>query len=132
MTDPVPQTNWFAIFVLYCAGLAAAMQFAKLSPIMDLVAKDLALPPVAAGLSVSVLGLVGVLFAIAVATIANAVGLERALRAAVVAGAVIAALGAFAPEAKSFLMTRFLEGFSHLFIVVCSPALMANAATPRD
>lgn len=132
MTTPAPRTDWLAIIILYCAGLVAAMQFAKLSPVMSLVARELSLGPVAAGLSVSILGLVGVLFAVSVGAIANAVGLARALRAALFGGGIVALLGAFAPEANSFLLSRFLEGFSHLFIVVCTPALMANAAAPRD
>lgn len=132
MSEPAPRTDWLAIIILYCAGLVAAMQFAKLSPVMSLVARELSLGPVAAGLSVSILGLVGVLFAVSVGTVANAMGLARALRAALFGGGIVALAGAFAPEANSFLLTRFLEGFSHLFVVVCTPALMANAAAPRD
>ncbi len=132
MSEPAPRTDWLAIIILYCAGLVAAMQFAKLSPVMSLVARDLALGPVGAGLSVSILGLVGVLFAVSVGAVANAVGLARALRLALFGGGAVALAGAFAPEANSFLLSRFLEGFSHLFVVVCTPALMANAAAPRD
>ena len=44
----------------------------------------------------------------------------------------MAAAGAAAPDSSTFLASRFLEGFSHLLIVVCAPALMAMHAAPRD
>jgi MFS transporter, DHA1 family, inner membrane transport protein len=126
------RSNWLTIITLFCAGLVGSMQFAKLSPIMQQVADTFGAKGVTAGLFVSVLGLVGVVFAIAVAAIANAFGIARSLRLALFGGAGVALLGAYAPEANSFLAGRILEGFSHLFIVVCTPALMANAATPKS
>jgi predicted MFS family arabinose efflux permease len=127
-----PTTDWPKIVILFGAGIVGSMQFAKLSPIMVDVARDLALSPVMAGLSVSILGLVGVLFAITVGVIASVVGLAKSLRLAMFFGASVALLGAFAPEAYSFLSLRFLEGVSHLFIVVCAPALMGASASTID
>lgn len=126
------KTNWPTIIVLFCAGLVGAMQFAKMSQVMLPAQTDLGLSPLVAGLSVSILGLVGVILAITVGAVATALGLARSLRLALFGGALVALLGAYAPEAYSFLATRFLEGLSHLFIVVCTPALMAAAATPKD
>lgn len=126
------KTNWLTIIVLFCAGLVGAMQFAKMSQVMLPAQAELGLSPLVAGLSVSILGLVGVLLAITVGAVAAAFGLARSLRVALFGGAIAALLGAHAPEAYSFLATRFLEGLSHLFIVVCAPALMADAATPKD
>jgi MFS transporter, DHA1 family, inner membrane transport protein len=126
------RTNWLAILTLFCAGLMGAMQFAKLSPVMQEAAAEFGASKLMAGLFVSVLGLVGVFFAIAVAAIANAAGIARSLRFASFGGGAVALLGAFAPDTYTFLAGRILEGFSHLFIVVCTPALMANLATPKD
>jgi predicted MFS family arabinose efflux permease len=132
MNEAVQRTNWLAIAVLFCAGLLAAMQFAKMAPIMPVVASDLNLTPIVAGLTVSILGLVGVVFAIAVGAVVNAIGLWRGMRLAMLAGAAVALLGALAPGSGFFLLSRFCEGFSHLLIVVCAPALMAGFATAED
>jgi MFS transporter, DHA1 family, inner membrane transport protein len=126
------RTNWLTILTLFCAGLVGSMQFAKLSPVMQQVATEFSASNLTAGLFVSVLGLVGVVLAISVVAIASAFGLARSLRWALFGGAMIALLGAYAPNANSFLLSRFLEGLSHLFIVVCAPALMAEAAMPKD
>ncbi|MFN0191651.1 MAG: MFS transporter [Aestuariivirga sp.] len=134
MTDTGIQrsTDWPAIIVLFLGGLVAAMQFAKVAPVMELVGGELGLDPVASGFAVSILGLVGILFAITVGAIVSAIGPQRGLLIALFGGAVIAGLGALAPTGVTFLVSRFCEGFSHLLIVVCAPALMAALAAPKD
>ena len=127
-----PNTNWLAIFILFLAGLVAAIQFSKMSPIMQAVGHDLSLGLVASGFSVSLLGIVGVLFAITMGAIVTAIGLKRGLLIALFGGGIIALLGALAPNGPLFLFSRFCEGFSHLLIVVCTPALMAAHAKPKD
>ena len=126
------KTDWLAIAVLFLAGLAAAMHFAKVAPVMGEVGSDLGLTLVAAGFAVSLLGIVGVVFAIAMGALVAAIGLGRGILIALFGGALVAAAGAVAPDSTTFLASRFLEGFSHLLIVVCAPALMAMHAAPRD
>jgi predicted MFS family arabinose efflux permease len=120
------------VLALFAAGLAAAMHFAKLAPIMDAVAGDFGLTLVVAGLSISILGMVGIVFAISAGALVAAMGLKRSILVALYGGVGLALTSALAPEAWSFLTSRLLEGFSHLVIVICAPALMANYATPRD
>ena len=126
------RTDWFTVFALFIAGLAAAMQFAKLSPVMGAVANEFSLGLVTAGLTVSMIGIVGVIFAISAGALVAAIGLKRGLLIGLFGGAVIAAAGSFAPDGNAFLVSRFLEGFSHLLIVVCAPALMSAHASERD
>lgn len=126
------RTDWFAVLALFIAGLTAAMQFAKLSPVMGAVAKEYSLGLVTAGLTVSMIGIVGIMFAISAGALVAAIGLKRGLLIALFGGAVIAAVGSFAPNGNAFLVSRFLEGFSHLLIVVCAPALMSAHASERD
>lgn len=132
MNAPRETTDWPAIAALFVAGLAAAMQFSKLAPILDQVAREFHYDLVEAGFSVSVLGMVGVLFAISAGAIVASIGLKRGILIALFGGALVAACGAFITNGPLFLLTRFLEGFSHLLIVVSAPALMAAHATPRD
>ena len=127
-----PATNWPAVATLFIAGLAAAMQFSKIAPVMDAVAATFNLSLVEAGLSVSILGIVGIVFAISAGAIVGAIGLKRGILIALFGGAAIAALGAAAPNAALFLISRVAEGFAHLLIVVCAPALMAAHAAPQD
>jgi predicted MFS family arabinose efflux permease len=126
------KTDWFAVMALFAAGLAGSMHFAKLAPIMATVQVELGLGPVAAGFSVSILGIVGVIFAISAGAVAGSIGLRRGLLLALFGGAALAAAGAAAPDAITFLVCRFLEGFSHLLIVVCAPALMSGHASTKD
>jgi predicted MFS family arabinose efflux permease len=131
-TENREKTDWLAIAVLFLAGLAAAMHFAKVAPIMGQVGSDLGLTLVAAGFAVSLLGIVGVVFATAMGALVAAIGLGRGILIALFGGALVAAAGSIAPNSSFFLASRFLEGFSHLLIVVCAPALMAMHAAPRD
>lgn len=126
------QTDWIAVMVLFAAGLAAAMHFAKVAPVMDAAGRDLGLSLVASGFAVSLLGIVGVVFAIATGAVVAAIGLKRGMVIALFGGAVIAAAGSVAPSGMTFLASRFLEGFSHLLIVVCAPALMGMHAAAKD
>lgn len=130
--DARQTTDWLAVLVLFAAGLAAAMHFAKVAPVMDATGRELGLSLVASGFAVSLLGIVGVVFAIATGAVVAAIGLKRGMAIALFGGAAIAALGSAAPTGMTFLATRFLEGFSHLLIVVCAPALMAMHAAPKD
>jgi MFS family permease len=126
------KTDWFAVAALFAAGLVGAMHFAKLAPVMAAVRSELGFGPVAAGLSVSILGIVGVVFAISAGAVVGAIGIRRGLLLALFGGAALAAAAAAAPEAVTFLACRFLEGFSHLLIVVCAPALMSAHASHKD
>ena len=133
MADPAHQrTNWFAIFALFVAGLVASMHFAKVAPVMGQIGADLDMSLIAQGFAVSILGIVGVLFAISTGALVAAIGLARGMSIALFGGAALAVAGAFAPNATAFLAVRGLEGFSHLLIVVCAPVLMAHHASERD
>jgi predicted MFS family arabinose efflux permease len=127
-----PKTSWFAVIILFVAGLCAAMQFAKVVPVMTMIGDELALGLVASSFAISILGLVGVVFAIAIGATVNSFGLARVITIALFGGALFAALGAVAPNAPLFLLSRFCEGFSHLIIAVTAPALMAAHTTAKD
>lgn len=127
-----PGTHWLSVGVLFCCGVAAAIQFAKVPPALSTVTDALGLGPVEAGFAVSVVGLVGLVLGVAAGSIVAGSGARRALIAALVIGAVCAAGGAAAPTAFLFMAGRTLEGVSHLIIVVAAPALMIAVSQPRD
>jgi MFS transporter, DHA1 family, inner membrane transport protein len=125
-------TDWLMQATVFCAGLAAAMQFAKLPPIMEPMRTAFGLDLIGAGFAVSIVGLIGLIFGVAAGAVAAAIGLKRAVLIALFGGAAFAALGALAPNGALFLATRLGEGFSHLLIVVCGPALMTAHAARKD
>lgn len=129
---PRAQTDWLVIGVLFAAGLVAAMQFAKVAPVMGNVQSAFDLGLVGAGFSVSILGLTGLVFGVAAGAVVAATGLKRALFIALFGGALMAALGAAAPNGPVFLASRLAEGFSHLLVVVAAPALMTAHAAQKD
>jgi MFS family permease len=126
------QTDWLIQAIVFCAGLVAAMQFAKLAPIMGDVQSAFGLDLVGAGFAVSIVGIIGLIFGVAAGAIVAAIGLKRALTLALFGGAAFAALGALAPSGPLFLATRLGEGFSHLLVVVSGPALMTAHAARKD
>jgi MFS transporter, DHA1 family, inner membrane transport protein len=129
---PRTHTDWLVIGVLFTAGLVAAMQFAKVAPVMGDVQAAFGLGLVGAGFAVSVLGLIGLIFGVAAGAVVAAIGLKRALYIALFGGAAMAAIGAVAPNGTVFLATRLAEGFSHLLVVVAAPALMTAHSTRKD
>ena len=126
------RTDWLIIALLFAAGLAAAMQFAKIAPVMADVQAAFGLSLVGGGLAVSVIGLVGLVLGVAAGALAAALGLARSILLALGAGCLFAALGAVAPGGLLFLASRLGEGLCHLLIVVTAPALMIAHAREHD
>ncbi len=130
--SPRIKTDWLVIGVLFTAGLVAAMQFGKVAPVMGDVQVAFGLGLVGAGFAVSILGLIGLIFGVAAGAVVAAIGLKRALYIALFGGAMMAAIGAVAPNGALFLATRLAEGFSHLLVVVATPALMTAHSSRKD
>lgn len=126
------QTRWESVLVLFFAGVLAAVQFAKVPPVLGQLGQELALNPAYSGLIVSVVGLVGVLFSVFIVEPINQIGARRALASGLLIGAVCALLEGAAPNITTLLALRFLEGFSQLLIVVAAPTLILRVTAERD
>jgi predicted MFS family arabinose efflux permease len=117
------------VFLLWCAGLGAAAQFAKISVIFD----DLrnlygAQGEVALGLVVSIVGLVGLIFGTTAGLIVARIGPKRAIVAAMLLGSVVSGIEAMLPSWPLMMLARMFEGVSHLTIVVVGPTMIAGLA----
>lgn len=128
------------IFAIWAAGLGAAGQFGKMSvayPALELVysgqsaAGYPAQSAVAIGLILSVVGMVGLVFGTTAGLIVARIGARRALVAALALGAGISLVQAAFPPYPVMLLTRVLEGASHLAIVVVGPTAIAGLASAR-
>lgn len=120
------------VLAVWCAGLGAAGQFAKIAVGYDLIAARYADAGQAmAGLVVSIVGLVGLVFGVAAGLLVARLGTRPAMLGALVAGAGLSLAQAALPPLPVMLALRVLEGVSHLAIVVVGPVVMAAAVPGR-
>ncbi len=119
------------VMVLWAAGLGAAVQFSKLS--LFLPELELLYPNTGStlGLLVSVISLFGALFGLIAGALATKVGLRRFLIVGLVLGATVSLVQSYLLSLPIFLLSRVLEGASHLAIVVSAPTLIALNSTDR-
>lgn len=120
------------VLALWCAGMGAAAQFGKISFALDVIADRYPLAgPVALGLIVSVVGLVGLVFGTTAGLLAARIGPRRAIVAALALGAGMSLLQLLPLPYAALIATRVVEGFSHLAIVIVGPTMIAGIASPR-
>jgi predicted MFS family arabinose efflux permease len=84
-----------------------------------------------AGLVVSIVGLVGLVFGVVAGLLVARLGTRPAMLGALVAGAALSLAQAALPPLPVMLALRVLEGVSHLAIVVVGPVVMAAAVPGR-
>ncbi|MFN3970574.1 MAG: MFS transporter [Gemmobacter sp.] len=120
------------VLAVWLAGLGAAAQFGKVSVVWEVMAQHYGeAGPVALGLVVSVVGLVGLVFGTTAGLILGRVGMRRALVAALVVGAVASGVQAGLPGYGVMMALRVAEGVSHLAIVVAGPVIIAGVTAGR-
>ncbi len=119
------------IVAIWAAGLGAAAQFGKISILFaDLERHYAGAGPVGIGLMVSVVGMVGLVFGTTAGLAVARVGPRRAMLWALGLGAVVSVVQAVLPPYPIMMVSRVLEGASHLAIVVVGPTSIAMVA-PR-
>jgi MFS transporter, DHA1 family, inner membrane transport protein len=120
------------IVAIWAAGLGAAAQFGKMSvafPALESAYADHR--GIGIGLMVSVVGMVGLVFGTTAGLLVARVGARRTIIAALGLGAVVSAVQTLFPPYPVMMLTRVLEGASHLAIVVVGPTAIAGLAGPR-
>jgi DHA1 family inner membrane transport protein len=122
----------FTILALWLAGLGSAAQFGKLSVAFDLMAARYPEQGAAGiGLIVSIVGIVGLILGTTAGLLVARIGPRRAIVAAMVLGAAVSALQTLPLPYTALILTRVLEGVSHLAIVVVGPTMIAGLTPPR-
>ncbi len=120
------------ILAIWAAGLGAAAQFGKISILYaDLEAHYAGAGAVGIGLMVSVVGMVGLVFGTSAGLAVARVGPRRAMLWALALGAVVSLVQSVLPPYPVMMLSRVLEGVSHLTIVVVGPTSIAMAAPKR-
>ncbi|PLL13726.1 MFS transporter [Tabrizicola sp. TH137] len=120
------------VFALWLAGLGSAAQFGKLSVAFDLMAARYPEQGAAGiGLIVSIVGIVGLIFGTTAGLLVARIGPRRAIVAALALGAAVSVLQTLPLPYAALILTRVLEGVSHLAIVVVGPTMIAGIASQR-
>jgi len=121
--------TWPLILALWGAGLGAAMQYAKISVIYDLLGSIYPEGGTALGWLVSMVGGIGIVLGVVAALLVARIRYRRALLGALWLGAAVSLGQALLPPLPVILGLRLIEGISHLAIVVAAPTLIAQIAT---
>lgn len=123
---PHPLRILLQVLLLWLAGLGAATQFAKIAVPFAQVA---ALYPAHAdkiGWLLSVISLIGAILGALSGAIAGRVGPVRLLMFGLTLGGAVSLFQASIPGLGLMLVSRVVEGVSHLAIVVAAPTLIAQ------
>ncbi len=117
---------------LYLAGLGAAGQFSKLAvSFVTLTEVYAGHGETILGLAVSLISLVGLILGLVAGIVVTRIGARRALLAALALGAAMSLWQAMLPSLPVLMVSRVLEGASHLLIVVAAPTLIAETTPDR-
>ncbi|MEQ8480432.1 MAG: MFS transporter [Hoeflea sp.] len=121
----------FIVLALWAAGLGGAAQFAKIVVIFPELQSHYGETGAASGYLVSLISFVGMGLGLVAGVIAIQIGLRRLLLSGLWLGALISAWQATLPGFEAMLVSRFVEGLSHLAIVVAAPTLIAQSSAKR-
>ncbi len=119
------------VMLIWFAGLGAATQFAKIAvPFSDV---GLLYPDNAAviGWLLSIISLMGAALGAISGAITARIGPNRLLLSGLVLGGALSLLQASLPVFQLMLLSRVIEGLSHLAIVVAAPTLIAQITSGR-
>lgn len=123
------RTDWTGVTTVVAAGVVAAMQVGKGLIAGPLLQSDLGLNLSALGWITSVFAIVGVVGGMAAGAFVTAAGGRRLLGI----GMALLALGSFAgaasPAFTLLLLSRIIEGFGFLLVVVAGPAILMRLVT---
>ncbi|WP_373355620.1 MFS transporter [Pseudoroseicyclus sp. CXY001] len=124
-------SDWGLILALWAAGLGAGAQFAKVSTIFDTLGQIYPGAGATLGFSVSLLSFLGIVFGLFAGLVAARLGVRRLLIGGLLLGAAVSAFQVTLPPMPVLLVSRVVEGLSHLVIVVAAPTLLGSLARGR-
>lgn len=119
------------VLVLWVAGLGAAAQFAKIGVVLPQLSAVYPEAGTSIGFLVSLLSLLGCVLGLVGGMIVARVGYRQVLLGSLGLGVLVSVYQASLPSFELMLASRFLEGLSHLGIVVACPTLIAQIATGK-
>ncbi|MDB4837418.1 MFS transporter [Marinomonas sp.] len=130
-TPSASRTQFIQILFLWIAGISAAMQFAKFSVSYDALLQHYQTGEALTGAALSLVGVVGLIFGAFAGIVASRIGYLRVLMGALFLGGLLSFIQSSLPSFTLLLITRVLEGFSQLGVVVAAPTLIAKLSAPK-
>ena len=125
-------SHWPTILIAVAAGVITAMQVGKVPPALPVIAEDLELSRVTAGLVASMFFVFGAIFGVAVGGLADRFG-ERRLMFSGLAFLLLGTLiGGLIVDSGVLLATRVLEGVGYIAVTVSAPKIIVGASKPAD
>ncbi len=119
------------VLVLWLAGLGAAAQFAKFAVPFGTVRLLYPEAGTEIGWLLTLISALGAVFGMTAGVLIARIGLGRAVITALVLGGVVSFWQATLPGFAIMLVSRAIEGVSHLMIVVAAPTLIAQITSGR-
>jgi len=105
------KTNWFVVIILWLAGIAAAMQFAKFSFAFDFLKNQYNVSPFWIGLSLSVVGLIGLVFGTTISIYSSKITQNKILLISLLLGAFISFIQALNPVFPIYLSPEYWKAY---------------------
>lgn len=119
-----PPTSSRAAWLVFAAGVSAALHVGKLPPAIATLREALGMSLVEAGFLLSLVQAAGMAAGIAFGVLADALGLRRSMLIGLALLAAGSAIGAMATGVPALLALRALEGFGFLMVVLPAPGLI--------
>lgn len=130
-TTPAAAPPRSAAWIVFAAGVCAALHVGKLPPAIGALQQALGMTLVQAGFLLSLVQAAGMAAGIAFGVIADAMGLRRSMLAGLTLLAGASALGAVADGVTMLLALRAVEGFGFLMVVLPAPGLIRRLVAPQ-
>ncbi len=125
------KTQWLNIIMLWFAGIYVAMQFAKFSVSYDLLPAHYQSSASTISMALSCVGIMGLIFGTIAGVLSGKLGHKKVLLTCLLLGSLLSWWQSFLPSIEYLLVSRLLEGLSHLGVVVSAPTLIISLCDKR-
>lgn len=125
-----PHSSILIVLILWIAGLCAAAQFSKTGLFLNELSQLYPGSGVVLGFIISAISAMGAVFGLFAGTLAVRIGLRRLLLSGLGLGSCVSLIQSFGLPLEWLMVSRLVEGASHLSIVVCAPTLIALNSQP--
>ena len=120
-----------AAWIIFAAGVCAALHVGKLPPAIGALQQALGMTLLEAGFMLALVQAAGMAAGIAFGVLADAIGLRRSMVCGLVLLAGASAAGAASSGVPMLLALRAVEGFGFLLIVLPAPGLIRRLVDPK-
>jgi CP family cyanate transporter-like MFS transporter len=131
MSAPTAPASPRAAWIVFAAGVCAALHVGKLPPAIGALQAALGMTLVEAGFLLSLVQAAGMAAGIAFGVVADAIGLRRSMLVGLALLAGASAVGAVATGVTMLLALRAIEGFGFLMVVLPAPGLIRRLVAPQ-